>query len=93
MDQAAGRVLRLGQKRQVDIHYIALEEEQVDGLINIDELMNEKVEMKRNMCREILDAAQDYITSEDMEDVPLGEAEADGEAEFAIDEDVGEDPS
>jgi SNF2 family DNA or RNA helicase len=56
MDQAAGRVLRLGQKRQVHIHHVQLEEESTVSL-NIDDYMNEKVEEKRLLCRRLLAAA------------------------------------
>lgn len=83
MDQAAGRVLRLGQKKQVHIHYISLEAEEDDGLINIDELMNAKVEEKRTMCHAVLAAARDFLSTEDMNDVPEGEAVADDMDESA----------
>ena len=60
MDQAAGRVLRLGQKNQVVIHHVALEEEDTES-INIDDYMNARVEMKRTLCNLLLDAANHCI--------------------------------
>ena len=60
MDQAAGRVLRLGQKNQVVIHHIALEEEDAES-INIDDYMNARVEMKRTLCKQLLDAANHCV--------------------------------
>lgn len=56
MDQAVGRVLRLGQKKDVEIHYIWLEQEQ-EHTINIDNYINERVERKRDLCKSLLDAA------------------------------------
>jgi SNF2 family DNA or RNA helicase len=56
MDQAAGRVLRLGQRKQVVIHYIHLEEEGNVSL-NIDDFINEKVEEKRELCQRLLAAS------------------------------------
>jgi SNF2 family DNA or RNA helicase len=63
MDQAAGRVLRLGQTRQVEIHYIALEEEDESSL-NIDDYMNERVEMKRTLCKDLLAAANHTVKTD-----------------------------
>ncbi len=60
MDQAAGRVLRIGQKKQVAIHHIALEEE-METSMNIDDYMNERVEMKRQLCDLLLQAADHRI--------------------------------
>jgi transcription termination factor 2 len=60
MDQAIGRVLRIGQKKQVAIHHIALEEE-VEMSMNIDDYMNERVEMKRQLCDLLLQAADHRI--------------------------------
>ena len=56
MDQAAGRVLRIGQKKQVVIHHIHLREEDAVSL-NIDNYINEKVERKRGLCADLLAAA------------------------------------
>jgi len=54
MDQAVGRVVRLGQGKQVHVHHLALVEEQT---INIDEYINERVEGKRDLCAQLLAAA------------------------------------
>lgn len=56
MDQAAGRVLRLGQRKQVIIHHIHLEEE-ANVSLNIDDYINEKVEQKRELCQRLLAAS------------------------------------
>ena len=60
MDQAAGRVLRLGQTNQVVIHHIALEEEDTES-INIDDYINARVDMKRTLCNQLLDAANHCV--------------------------------
>lgn len=54
MDQAVGRIVRLGQKKQVHVHHLTLKE---DEAINIDEYINERVEVKRDLCTELLAAA------------------------------------
>jgi SNF2 family DNA or RNA helicase len=56
MDQAAGRVLRLGQTKKVAIHHVYLEEE-MNMSLNIDDYMNERVSAKRELCRELLEMA------------------------------------
>lgn len=60
MDQATGRVLRIGQKKQVQIHHIALEEE-MELSLNIDDYMNERVEVKRALCSQLLEAADNRV--------------------------------
>jgi hypothetical protein len=60
MDQAVGRVLRIGQKDQVLIHHIVLEEEENISL-NIDNYINEKIENKRELCQNLLDVANHRI--------------------------------
>jgi SNF2 family DNA or RNA helicase len=60
MDQAVGRVLRLGQQNQVVIHYITLAEEDLVSL-NIDDFIYERVEAKREMCQLVLNAANHNI--------------------------------
>lgn len=60
MDQAVGRVLRLGQKKQVHVHYLMLSEE-MDTSLNIDDFINERVEMKRVLCTKLLAAANHQI--------------------------------
>lgn len=57
MDQAAGRVLRLGQKNKVVIHHILLKEE-MELSLNIDRFMAGKADMKRELCTMLLNAAQ-----------------------------------
>jgi SNF2 family DNA or RNA helicase len=60
MDQAAGRVLRLGQKKKVVIHHVALKEE-LEYSLNIDDYINERVEHKRELCNLLLEAANHTI--------------------------------
>jgi SNF2 family DNA or RNA helicase len=55
MDQAVGRVQRIGQKRKVIVHHLRLKETES---INIDNMILEKVEFKRELCQEILDACK-----------------------------------
>jgi SNF2 family DNA or RNA helicase len=58
MDQAVARVVRLGQKRKVEVHYLAHKaEEEFSQTINIDDYINARVEMKRELCEELLAAA------------------------------------
>jgi SNF2 family DNA or RNA helicase len=47
MDQAVGRAVRIGQEKRVEVHHLRLKEEAV---MNIDQLMIEKVESKRELC-------------------------------------------
>ena len=58
MDQAVGRVMRIGQKKDVEIHHLKLKEGES---MNIDELIFSKVEQKRSLCHEILMAANSSI--------------------------------
>jgi hypothetical protein len=60
MDQAAGRVLRLGQKEQVVIHHLALREEE-EMVINIDDFINMRVEAKRSLCHHLLSLANNCL--------------------------------
>lgn len=60
MDQAAGRVLRLGQKNNVVIHHLVLKEE-MENSLNIDRFIGSKVEEKRQLCNMLLDAAQHLL--------------------------------
>jgi SNF2 family DNA or RNA helicase len=60
MDQAVGRVLRMGQKDQVVIHSVILEEEERISM-NIDDYINEKIENKRLLCQSLLDAANHRV--------------------------------
>ena len=59
MDQAVGRVVRMGQKNKVQVHHISLKEEELS--INIDDYINERVEIKRDLCLEVLTAANHSI--------------------------------
>lgn len=65
MDQAIGRAVRIGQKDQVVVHHIRLlEEEKMMNdavIINIDDYMMDKVEMKRNLCDEFLKKADNDV--------------------------------
>lgn len=54
MDQAVGRVVRLGQNKQVHVHHLMFKEEES---LNIDDYINSRVEVKRNMCIQLLAAA------------------------------------
>ncbi len=54
MDQAVGRAVRIGQENQVEVHHFRLEEEKS---MNIDKMMIEKVEQKREMCDWFLETA------------------------------------
>jgi len=61
MDQAIARVLRMGQTQPVTVYHIGLEEDEEESL-NIDNYINTKVEIKRLLCKELLDAANHTIT-------------------------------
>jgi SNF2 family DNA or RNA helicase len=54
MDQAVGRVVRLGQDSEVHVHYLTFKE---DESLNIDDFINTRVEMKRDLSTELLAAA------------------------------------
>jgi len=60
MDQAVSRVVRIGQTKDVHVHHVILNEE--DNLsINIDDYIHERVEMKRELCNELLLSANHTI--------------------------------
>jgi SNF2 family DNA or RNA helicase len=61
MDQAVGRVMRIGQKKNVEIHHLKLKEGES---MNIDELIFSKVEQKRSLCQEVLSMAKSDILSD-----------------------------
>jgi SNF2 family DNA or RNA helicase len=61
MDQAVGRVMRIGQKKSVEIHHLKLKEGES---MNIDELIFSKVEQKRSLCLEVLSMANSDILSD-----------------------------
>jgi SNF2 family DNA or RNA helicase len=50
MDQAIGRAVRIGQKRVVHVYHLSLE---VETERNIDIMINEKANIKRNMLEDI----------------------------------------
>jgi hypothetical protein len=60
MDQAVGRVFRMGQTKPVRVYHIGLEEDENLSL-NIDLYIGARVEAKRALCKELLDAANHSI--------------------------------
>jgi SNF2 family DNA or RNA helicase len=62
MDQAVGRVMRIGQKNKVEIHHLKLKEGES---MNIDDLIFSKVEQKRNLCNEVLASALNTVDLDD----------------------------
>lgn len=58
MDQAVGRVLRIGQKKQVVIHHIKLLEYESK---NIDTMIFSKIAMKRELCNLMLGSSLQTI--------------------------------
>lgn len=63
MDQAVGRAVRIGQEEQVEVHHFRLEEEKS---MNIDKMMIEKVEQKRELCDWFLENASRGAMDEDI---------------------------
>ena len=58
VDQAIGRAVRMGQKKVVDVYHILFEEEtSAAGSVIIDAMMNEKVEVKRELLQKFWDLA------------------------------------
>ena len=55
MDQAIGRAVRIGQTNKVIVHHLVLKEEETT---NIDMMMLEKAETKRDLCDEFLSFAK-----------------------------------
>lgn len=51
MDQAIGRAVRIGQTKKVIVHHLILKEEDT---FNIDKVMTEKAESKRELCEKVL---------------------------------------
>ncbi len=80
MDQAIGRVQRIGQAQKVGVHYLILEEEEEQSR-NIDRYMYKKVAQKKEICEVFLQSSSHFLTRQDM-------AAQDGDAEA---EDVAED--
>ena len=56
MDQAVGRAVRIGQKKQVVVYHLHLKAED-DENISIDRFMFDKAENKGALCKEVLDIA------------------------------------
>jgi len=56
MDQAVGRAVRIGQKKQVIVYHLHLKAEDDENL-NIDHFMFEKAESKGGLCKEVLEIA------------------------------------
>lgn len=54
MDQAIGRAVRIGQTEKVIVHHLILKEELS---FNIDAIMTEKAESKRELCNKFLEYA------------------------------------
>ena len=66
MDQAVGRIMRIGQKKTVEVHHLKLKEGES---MNIDDLIFSKVEQKRSLCQEVLAGANRNLTySDDLDD-------------------------
>lgn len=61
MDQAVGRAVRIGQENEVEVHHFRLEEEQT---MNIDNMMIDRVEEKRELCDWFLSNASRGISDE-----------------------------
>jgi superfamily II DNA or RNA helicase len=71
MDQAAGRVMRIGQKNQVVIHTISLKEEEAASL-NIDDFIQQRVSMKRDICTAMIEAAKNCMSVDEvLEEIDL----------------------
>lgn len=62
MDQAVGRAVRIGQESQVEVHHFRLEEEKS---MNIDNMMIQKVEQKRELCDWFLETASRGLVEEE----------------------------
>jgi SNF2 family DNA or RNA helicase len=62
MDQAVGRAVRIGQDKQVEVHHFRLEEEKS---LNIDQIMINKVEEKREMCDWFLENSSRGLSDEE----------------------------
>ena len=58
MDQAVGRVVRLGQNKVVHVHYLLFKE---TTSLNIDSYINTRVEKKRDICSQLLAAADHSV--------------------------------
>jgi SNF2 family DNA or RNA helicase len=66
MQQAVGRAVRIGQKKQVVVYHLHLKAEEEEDSINIDAFMSAKAEGKGDLCRSVLEAATTTIASEEL---------------------------
>lgn len=66
MQQAVGRAVRIGQKKQVVVYHLHLKAEEDDERINIDALMNAKAEGKGSLCKTVLESATTTIAPEEL---------------------------
>jgi len=64
MDQAIGRVQRMGQAKQVKVHYLVLREEE-DVSMNVDRMMYHKVSEKKTLCEFILQSSRHFVNLHD----------------------------
>ena len=65
MSQSVGRAVRIGQLEEVQVYHLVLKEEET---LNIDAMMREKMEDKKNQLVEILKCAHRGIVSNDIEE-------------------------
>ena len=65
MEQAVGRAVRIGQKKQVVVYLLKLIAEDEDGL-NIDHFMFEKADAKGDLCRRVLEGATTSVRLKDL---------------------------
>ena len=63
MQQAVGRAVRIGQKKQVIVYHLHLKAEENDESINIDAVMSAKAAEKGSLCRAALESATTTIAS------------------------------
>ena len=66
MDQAVGRAVRIGQTKQVVVYHLRLKAEGDEDLMNIDHFMMEKAELKRELCKKVLQAANTSVLPTDL---------------------------
>jgi SNF2 family DNA or RNA helicase len=66
MDQAVGRAVRIGQKKQVIVYHLHLKAEEDDERINIDRFMAQKAEEKGSLCQRVLEGATTAVLLTDL---------------------------
>ena len=69
MQQAVGRAVRIGQKKQVIVYHLRLKAEEEDESINIDTFMTEKAEGKGDLCKSVLESATATVNSAELESI------------------------